>query len=545
MENSVYYICKYTPLELLQSFGLNTVRLDPAPKNVECCDALIHPNLCGYGKAVLQEVLNGNIRRLFLVDCCDVCRRIFDVVRAKKDMDFLYMMYLPHKNGALETKQFKNELLRVNKYIESITNAAFDEDKARKLWRQGIEKAEADRIVQDHLVLTGAHGGCGLKEKIEKITGLPVQDDTCTGNRRLNDKTGADFFSGYAYALLSQKNPCMRMQFERESPAPDSLGAICHTIKFCDFYSFRYKELRSDEKNLLKIETNCTAQSEEQVRTRIEAFAELIRPAALKSKKTSGSKFVCGIDSGSASTNAIILDENKNIIGDSCLMTGGGANQSGRRAFEEALKSAGLRAEDIAKTVTTGYGRNYLELSNAAVTEISCHARGARFLYPEAGTVIDIGGQDSKVIVLNKAGGVVRFVMNDKCAAGTGRFLETMAKTLGLSMEEMSALGLRWKNAVTISSTCTVFAESEVVSLIAQNTDIADIINGLNQAIASKTAALVQRAKGVPPYVMTGGVANNAGVVKTLENILGTKIFVPKEAQLCGALGAALFALES
>ena len=208
------------------------------------------------------------------------------------------------------------------------------------------------------------------------------------------------------------------------------------------------------------------------------------------------------------------------------------------RVFEDMLES------DIDAVITTGYGRETIGASDASVTEITCHARGAHFLCPNARTVIDIGGQDSKVIRIDENGAVVNFVMNDKCAAGTGRFLEMMARTLELSMSEMSELGLRWKKDVTISSMCTVFAESEVVSLIAENTPPEDIIHGLNMAVAGKTVSLAKRLGGVPDYVMTGGVAQNRGVVKALEEKLGAPIAVPKEAQLCGALGAALIALD-
>lgn len=178
------------------------------------------------------------------------------------------------------------------------------------------------------------------------------------------------------------------------------------------------------------------------------------------------------------------------------------------------------------------------------MSEITCHAKGAHHLYPRARTVIDIGGQDSKVICLDGNGNVTNFVMNDKCAAGTGRFLENMARTLQLSLSEMSELGLRWKKDVTISSMCTVFAESEVVSLVAANTETADIIHGLNQAVANKTASLVRRIHGEAPYIMSGGVAKNRGVVKALEEALNAEIYVPQQAQICGALGAALIAWE-
>ena len=159
-------------------------------------------------------------------------------------------------------------------------------------------------------------------------------------------------------------------------------------------------------------------------------------------------------------------------------------------------------------------------------------------------TVIDIGGQDSKVIRLDENGAVINFVMNDKCAAGTGRFLEMMARTMEMSLDEMSRMGLKYKEDITISSMCTVFAESEVVSLIAQNKAADDIVHGLNKAVASKTAALVKRVGGEERYMMTGGVSKNRGVVSEIEKILGVKLHISDKAQLNGALGAALFALE-
>lgn len=209
-----------------------------------------------------------------------------------------------------------------------------------------------------------------------------------------------------------------------------------------------------------------------------------------------------------------------------------------------ALQQAGLTHADLAHVVTTGYGRETIGLSDASVTEISCHARGAHHLLPAARTVIDIGGQDSKIIRIDAAGKVENFVMNDKCAAGTGRFLDMMARAMELSLPQMSELGLAWRNEVVISSMCTVFAESEVVSLIAENTPVADIIHGLNMAVAGKTASLVKRLGGQPAYIMTGGVALNKGVALALEEKLGAQVTVLPEAQLCGALGAALLAME-
>ena len=205
---------------------------------------------------------------------------------------------------------------------------------------------------------------------------------------------------------------------------------------------------------------------------------------------------------------------------------------------------AGITEKDIRRTVSTGYGRETIGLGDSSVTEITCHARGAHHLLPGVRTIIDIGGQDSKIIRVDENGAVTNFVMNDKCAAGTGRFLEMMARTMEMSMEEMSERGLNWKEPVKISSMCTVFAESEVVSLIAKNTKPEDIIHDLNESVASRTAALLKRVGEEEEYMMTGGVARNKGVVDVLEKKLGKKIHISEYAQLCGAIGAALIAGE-
>ena len=219
---------------------------------------------------------------------------------------------------------------------------------------------------------------------------------------------------------------------------------------------------------------------------------------------------------------------------------------SAEKSLAAAVEKAGIQEEDIVRIVTTGYGRAYIDSGDDSVTEITCHAKGAHYLNPNVRTIIDIGGQDIKAISIDKHGAVTNFLMNDKCAAGTGRFLEMMARTLGLSLEEMSTKGLEWKENIVISSMCTVFAESEVVSLVAQNKNVADIIHGLNVSVASKVGALAARLgkKNPGEYMMTGGVAKNQGIINALEEKFGAKLYICDEAQLCGALGAALFAYE-
>ena len=254
---------------------------------------------------------------------------------------------------------------------------------------------------------------------------------------------------------------------------------------------------------------------------------------------------VAGVDVGSVAAKAVVLDEEKKIVlGRAVLPTGWNSREAGEQVLQAACRAAGVEPAGLRRVVGTGYGRVALPFADKVVTEISCHARGASWLFPATGVVLDIGGQDSKVINLDETGHVSGFMMNDKCAAGTGRFLEMMARTLELDMEEMSRRGLTWEKELTISSMCTVFAESEVISLIADNHTDSDIIHGLNQSIAGKTAAMAARAKGQPPYMMTGGVARNRGVVQALEEKLGAKLFISENPDLCGALGAALFALH-
>ena len=247
---------------------------------------------------------------------------------------------------------------------------------------------------------------------------------------------------------------------------------------------------------------------------------------------------------GSLSAKVILVDEAKRVLGQAIALTGASSSKAAERTFAEALSAAAARREDVAYIVSTGYGRDRIPFAHKRVTEITCHARGAVALFPATHTVIDIGGQDSKVIRVDPEGRVQSFQMNDKCAAGTGRFLEVMARALEVELEEMGPLSLQSRNRVTVSSVCTVFAESEVVSLVASGADRQDIIRGIHGAIADRTRSLVGRVGIEPEITMTGGVAKNAGVVAELSARLGQKLNLPEEPQTAGALGAALIARE-
>jgi predicted CoA-substrate-specific enzyme activase len=247
-----------------------------------------------------------------------------------------------------------------------------------------------------------------------------------------------------------------------------------------------------------------------------------------------------GIDIGSITAKAAVLEDGV-ILGAKVGFTGYHAEQAGRAIYETLLAEIGLKTEDIERLVSTGYGRSSVKFADKAVTEIICHGAGAHFLDKDVRSVIDIGGQDSKVIALDDGGKVRDFVMNDKCAAGTGRFLEVMARALEVDLDSFGEFSLSAAKASRISSLCTVFAESEVISLIAKGEARANIIAGIHDAVAARVAAMANRLGVSAPLMMTGGVAKNIGMVKALESRLGTIRVLPS-AQVNGAIGAAVLA---
>ncbi|MBN1629856.1 MAG: 2-hydroxyglutaryl-CoA dehydratase [Thermoleophilia bacterium] len=255
---------------------------------------------------------------------------------------------------------------------------------------------------------------------------------------------------------------------------------------------------------------------------------------------------VVGIDVGAATAKAVVL-ENRRILGSAVRPTGYDVKLAADKVISEALERAGLvlSVNDLDHVVATGYARGSLSFAHKTVTEIICHAKGAHFLIPSTRFIIDIGGQDSKAIEVDSEGDVTNFAMNDKCAAGTGRFLEVMAQVLEVeSVAQMGPLALESKEPCNISSVCTVFAETEVVVLRAQGRDRRDLIAGVHKAIAVRVAAMASGISIKPDAVFTGGVAKNIGVKKFLEERFGMTILVPPEPQIIGALGAALIAQE-
>ena len=253
---------------------------------------------------------------------------------------------------------------------------------------------------------------------------------------------------------------------------------------------------------------------------------------------------VAGCDVGSLTGKAVILKDGE-ILSHAIVPTTPKPERTAKNAMDMALENGNLTLEEIGYIVGTGYGRVKIPFANSEISELSCHGKGAHSFVPSIRTIIDVGGQDCKVIKVSKDGKILDFAMNDKCAAGTGRFLEVMAKTLELKLEELGPISLQSKNQAKITAQCSVFAETEVVSLMADGIEVPDIVAGINDAIASRIMSLVYRVGLEEDLTITGGVAKNIGVVAFLEKKLGIQAKkLPVDPQLMGALGAALTAKE-
>ena len=405
--------------------------------------------------------------------------------------------------------------------------------------------------------IAGARANAEIKRILEAHGVNIAFDITCTNAIRRFVPQKTDTLTQYARDMLTQL-PCARMRdifprkafFDHVLPQVD--GLVYHTVQFCDMYSYEYSDLkRTSPAPILALETDCTAQSRGQMLTRLEAFLESIGASQtehLASQKGSpmstAATFVVGLDSGSTSTNAVVMNEARKIVASVVIRTGAKAGASAERAYREVLERAGITPDQVACTIATGYGRVSIPFADENVTEISCHGRGAHYFNPDVRTILDIGGQDSKAIHVNTAGEVTDFAMNDKCAAGTGRFLEMIARSLEISLDELGPAALESKKRLEIASMCSVFAESEVISLIANNEEKPDIAAGVCRAVAGKAYSLMRRVGLEGAYMMTGGVAQNPGVVRAVEELIGEKLFICEDPEIVGATGAALLALE-
>lgn len=691
----ISYMCKYAPIEILEAFGTPVAIMDPHVTNFTQADTLMHPNMCSFVKAVLEDFENGNYEGMIFTTCCDSSRRLYDTLCRCHPEKFFFCFDLPRKVNEFSVSLYLEQMEELIREYAEFSGKVFDPERLADICGQEFEMQLRKKELQEsgmipekkadlRICLAGARPGAEIKQLIEDKGARIALDLTCTGITREYEIYRNDILRSYAKSLLGQV-PCMRMSCvsgrkEMLSQMAGELdGIIYHTVKFCDIYSYEYTGMKAESGlPMVKLETDATSQGAGQILTRVEAFLESLRarkahecggrktegshlgtggekkktgrrnsvnaqknenclsendgiksrevgckkdkqmsgqmenklelcracyqgadtltPEArltkedvaadsdterdrgldTRSKKDSsedsdagkapidayrarnhaggdiyiGRKgdvpmFVMGIDSGSTSTNAVIINEKKEILASAVVRTGAKSGESAERILKEVLEKANLAREDISEIVSTGYGRVSIPFADRNVTEISCHGKGAHHLNPKVRTILDIGGQDSKAIRLNERGDVVDFVMNDKCAAGTGRFLEMMARTLEIGIDELGPISLKSRENVEISSMCSVFAESEVISLIAQNKETADIARGIHRAIAGKAVSLLKRVGLEKDFMMTGGVAKNPGVVKVLEEMLGAPLYIYEEPEIVGALGAALYGLES
>lgn len=253
--------------------------------------------------------------------------------------------------------------------------------------------------------------------------------------------------------------------------------------------------------------------------------------------------YTLGIDIGSTSSKAAVLKDGKELVAHKVVSLGTGT-VGPEQVYSQVFEGTGLDPEQIAFTVATGYGRLNCSFAGAQVSELSCHAKGIHYLLPGVRTIIDIGGQDAKALRINDSGALMAFQMNDKCAAGTGRFLDVMAKVLNVDINDLGPLSQRSEHPVSISNTCTVFAESEVISRLSGQTPIEDIAAGIHLSVAKRVAGMAMRLPVAPEVAMSGGVALNIGVVRAMEQELETPVQVHPLCQCAGAIGAAIAAYE-
>ena len=548
------YICKYAPVEIFQAMGAETERIEPDVTNFNQAEVKMHPNICSFAKGVLEDVVSNDYEGVILTTCCDSIRRLYDVLKEEFPDKFIYMLDTPRTTKEMGVALYLSRIKNMIKAYEEFSGKVFDES----AFLNHLKSIESSRRLSVkpgavNVGIVGARANSTIGKILEENGVNAAFDLTCTGLDRKILIGEKNVLEEYARGLLSQF-PCMRME---QAAGRDELigryagsvdGIIYHTVQFCDNYAYEYAWLKNVlDRPMLFLETDYTRQSYGQVKTRIEAFIESLSAGRTKpevKRKVDDKVYVMGIDSGSTSTNAVIMDGKKNIKAFSVVRTGAKSGVSADRILKETLEKAGLKREDLSWIVSTGYGRVSIEFADETVTEISCHGKGVHYFNPKIRTILDIGGQDSKAIKLSPEGEVTDFVMNDKCAAGTGRFLEMIARTLEVSLDELGAIALTSNEKIEISSMCSVFAESEVISLIANNKEKADIADGVCRAIANKASGLLKRVGMEPDFMMTGGVAKNPGVVRAVEEKIGAKLFIADEPEIVGAAGAALYALE-
>ncbi|RKX38133.1 MAG: CoA activase [Thermotogae bacterium] len=566
----ILYNCSYIPVEFLMASKIPYKRVESKKSVV---NGELHNNLCSFCLSTLPTKLSEN-DVLIWADSCDSMRRSCDVLRRYFSGRVL-PLEIPNVSTKLSVERFAHTLSnfftsfkkaikreitlselkksheRLLFLIRSFNDAIRNNDleKMASLCKTitGNDYIGSIRRARNNILIVGSPAPSSLIDVIEE-TGNSAINATCTGlvpclgsPEDLNEE---DIFLSIAKRILEREFHCMRFVTERDIGSLrkyfDFNGIILHTAKFCDFYGFEEKKLKALNLPFVHIETEPNHVSKEQIKTRLGALVERIsEPEQVRSQKK---RFCAGIDSGSTSTKLVVVDSEKRILFKKVVKTGAFPKKTALDLLSNAVSKIGCDKQEV-YIIATGYGRGALNFADEAITEITCHAKGVSHLFPNICTIIDIGGQDSKVIKLEN-GSVKDFIMNDKCAAGTGRFLEVMSQILEIPLSSMGDFSLRAQNSLSISSVCTVFAESEVISLRSQGHSREDIVAGLHTAISRRITSMYERVNGKAPVAFTGGVALNKGLKVVLEKMLQTELLIPDDPEITGALGAALIGLE-
>ena len=398
------YVCKYTPMELFEAMDTEITRLEPSVTDFNHADTLMHANICSYTKAVLEDVMEHDYEGVILTTCCDSIRRLYDTLKSQFPDKFFFLLDIPRKFNDFavtlyerqlkqmltEYEAFSGKTLDLKRFVSMMQNkAALKKQENTRMSASAVsEKGNGQKL---NIGIMGARCNNEIRQLLVDRGANLLFDLTCTGLARDFSITEDQVLHSYAAALLNQI-PCMRMlkAANREhflDGFTDRLdGIIYHTVKFCDSYSYEYADFRQRlDLPILLVETDSTRQCAGQVRTRVEAFMEELKVKKGLSltgekqmiKRKGDTVYTLGIDSGSTSTNAVILDENRQIKAFSIVRTGAKSSQSADAALADVLKKAGLDREDISLIVSTGYGRVSIPFADKNVTEISCHGKGA------------------------------------------------------------------------------------------------------------------------------------------------------------------------
>ena len=566
------FFCSYIPAELLTACGHEVVDIslfENEKYGLEYSCSL-HDNICSYAKYLFSKIVDVENKFDFVVvpKVCDAMKHLHSSLCSSGKIES-FLLDVPGRTGEQSAKYLSAQYLALLKKIAPDLDGTNKADflhtgvDARPVSTRLLDGEDADLRPVKIGVAGSSYAPALFQNILKKYDAGAIFLRHCghgvvpSGEKQFS-QTGSLEEKLLAMAHNSQQNTICPRSDEggmtnyiiAEITKQRLAGLIVTTLKFCDFYAFELERLKNKlpaDFPCLYLENDLSVNSDEQNVTRIEAFMEKILSGKPPTKKlpsqavAAADIYSVGLDIGSTTTKGIMLKNGQEILASINIPTSINMKDSADIAFGKLLEQSSIPEEKIFRTIYTGYGRTAFA-DREQITEITCHAVGVNFLQPQAGTIIDIGGQDSKAIRIDDEGNVLRFAMNDKCAAGTGRFLESMVARMNITFDQFSALSLAADNPTPISSMCSVFAESEVVSLMTKGIPMESIARGLNFAIAERVGSLVRKVQGEAPFILTGGLSLNTGFARELENALGYRVTIFTKAQLAGAIGAAVIA---